>query len=72
LHTAESEHDTAFELLDDLNIRSEPEHTDAERCGQCVEGDHLYLQSARLRLPVLVSELGLLLPMKRLSLRQSE
>jgi hypothetical protein len=47
LHTAEPEDDAAFELLDDLNIRSEPEHTDAERCGQRVEGDHFYLQSAR-------------------------
>ena len=48
--TAEPEDDAAFELPDDLNIRSEPEHTDAERCGQCVR--------------------GLLLPMKRQSLRQ--
>ncbi|GAC1395926.1 MAG: hypothetical protein NVSMB60_03440 [Mycobacterium sp.] len=72
MHTAEPEDDAAFELLDDLNIRSEPEHTDADRGGQCVEGDHFYLQSAPLRLPVLVSELGLLLPMKRQSSRQSE
>src|SRR6478672_386139 len=72
LHTAEPEDDAAFELLDDLNSRSEPEHTDADRCGQRVEGDHFCLQSARASAVVLVSALGLLLPMKRHSFRQSE
>ena len=71
MHTAEPEDDAAFELLDDLNIRSEPEHTDAERCGQCVEVIISISNLSGLRLAVLVGELGLLLPMKRHSFRQA-
>ena len=47
LHAAESKDDASFELLDDAQVRSQPEHTKAERCGQCVEDDHFLSSSAR-------------------------
>jgi hypothetical protein len=59
LHPTESKDDASFELLDDPKVCSQPEHTEAERSGQCVKGDHDVLQISP---PEADSQAGLLLP----------